>query len=153
MKRNGLPAPTRAFHRQAQARPCCMHPLGPPTPSPSPTLSAHAEPISQFHSRIWSWKSHDTYLCHWLVKALYITVSGRYSLLLQKMYRRVLLVQVTPFPSNPLLHVHTKLPITSVQVAFALQLSISSSHSSIFAHRDEIHKVISMLSSSGKHIH
>ena len=47
-----------------------------------------------------------------------------------------LLVQLTPFPSNPLLHVHTKLPITSVQVAFTWQLSVSSSHSSMSACRD-----------------
>ena len=39
------------------------------------------------------------------------------------------LVQLTPFPSNPLLHVHTKLPMTSAQVAFTWQLSVSCSHS------------------------
>ena len=40
-------------------------------------------------------------------------------------------MQSTPFPSNPLLHVHTKLPITSAQVAFTWQLSVSCSHSSM----------------------
>ena len=43
------------------------------------------------------------------------------------------LVQLTPFPSNPLLHVHTKLPITSAQVAFTWQLSVSRSHSPMSA--------------------
>ena len=49
-----------------------------------------------------------------------------------------LLMQLTPSPSNPLLHVHTKLPITSTQVAFTWQLSISSSHSSTSMCRVEI---------------
>jgi len=45
----------------------------------------------------------------------------------------ILLVQSTPLPSNPSLHVHTKLPITSAQVAFSWQLSMPSSHSSMSA--------------------
>ena len=55
-----------------------------------------------------------------------------------------LLVQLTPFPSNPLLHVHTKLPITSVQVAFTWQLSMLRSHSSMSACRDGFHLVIAV---------
>ena len=73
----------------------------------------------------------------------YITVSSRHALLFPKIYRNFLLVQLTPlFPSNPLLHEHTKLPITSVQVAFTWQLSVSSSHSSMSACRDGFYLVI-----------
>ena len=38
-------------------------------------------------------------------------------------------IQEVPFPSKPLLQVHTKLPCTSSHVALEWQLSISSSHS------------------------
>jgi len=47
------------------------------------------------------------------------------------MQQKFLLVQLIPSPSNPVLHVQSKLPITSVQVAFTWQLCVSSSHSSI----------------------
>ena len=53
-------------------------------------------------------------------------------------------MQLTLLPSNPLLHVHTKLPITSVQVAFTWQLSVSRSHSSMSACRDGFHPVIAV---------
>ena len=38
-------------------------------------------------------------------------------------------IQEVPFPSKPLLQVHTKLPCTSSHVALEWQSSISSSHS------------------------
>ena len=60
------------------------------------------------------------------------------------MNRNFLLMQLTPLPSNPLLHSHSKLPITSVQVAFTWQLSVSSSHSSTSARRDGVHQVIQL---------
>jgi len=50
-----------------------------------------------------------------------------------------LLMQLTPSPSNPLLHVHTKVPITSTHVAFSWQLSVRSSHSSRSTCRDGIY--------------
>ena len=46
-----------------------------------------------------------------------------------------LLVQLIPSPSNPVLHVHAKLQITSAQVAFTWQLSVSNSLSSISVQR------------------
>jgi len=43
----------------------------------------------------------------------------------------VLLVQLTPFPSKPASHVHSKLPKVLLQVAFTWQSSIPVTHSSV----------------------
>ena len=75
----------------------------------------------------------------------YLNVMGN-SPFFVTIHRNFLLAQLTPFPSNPLLHVHTKLPITSAHVAFTWQLSTLSSHSSMSACRDGFHEDACMLS-------
>jgi len=49
----------------------CTHP-----PSPCPTVSVHTQPtyfpMTLPDMTLWSWKSHDTYMCHWLVKVKWI---------------------------------------------------------------------------------
>ena len=55
--------------------------------------------------------------------ALYLTSQAiRYSL-----------VHVTPFPVNPVLHLHSKLPGVFAHIALSSQLSVISVHSSVSA--------------------
>jgi len=46
---------------------------------------------------------------------------------------QVIAAQFTPSPEYPVLHAHVKDPIVSVHAAFALQLSVPTTHSSMFA--------------------
>ena len=52
------------------------------------------------------------------------------------------LVQLTPFPSNPLRQAHSKLPKVLLQVAFTWQSSIPVSHSSISTYEEQMYDTI-----------
>ena len=52
---------------------------------------------------------------------------------------QILLVQLTPSPEKPALHIHSKLPKVLMQVAFSWQLSVPSVHSLMSIQNKRMH--------------
>jgi len=67
------PAPTKGFSQESQDTATLFAPFGcthPPPPVPPFLLMKNLSPRTLPDIISWSWKSHNAYMCPWLIKGL-----------------------------------------------------------------------------------